>query len=314
MQLNEAVKRQDSTKMNEYLTCERKYFFEYILGYRPDRPIHDLIFGIAFHEAKAILLEEGYSSSAINHAYQAFEEYYRRHFGIDTDLDYVKSPGNVRRALETYVSDYGSIDKFEVIATEVGFSMLIAIDRVMYGRLDAIIKQPDNKYYILETKTAGALWAYTEQSYQQRFQTNTYTNFLYSYYEPKQVGGVITDITIFKKNECVNVRVPIKKTPEQMLGWLTRTNRRFDALERDFNILLQEAAMFEKGTIAPVMNAFPKRESHCIQYNKICSFHDICLARENPLIHAHLVPVGFKIEHWDCTAQKMKSNINLGKE
>ena len=315
MNLHPATTKQDSTKINEYLTCEREYFFEFVLGYRSDKPSHDLEFGIAAHEGKAVLLEEGYSTKSIDHACEAFLESYRKTYGSDTDMDFKKNPASYRLGLEQYVIDYHT-DNFKVVATEVGFSMLLSDDRVLYGRLDAIIEK-DGKYYILETKTAGALWSYTNESFQQRFQVMAYTNFLYSYYPVEKVGGVIVDITIYTKQPS-NVRVSVTKTPEQMLGWLVRTNKRFDALEKDFELLREDNNQVEYWKSdpkkVPPMRAFPKRESNCIQYNRICPYHDVCMARENPLIRRNFVPVGFKIDHWDCTAQKVKQSINIGKE
>lgn len=305
MQLDETTKIQDSTKLQSFMSCERKYFFEYILGYRPEAPIHALEFGKSFHDAKEVLLTIGYSQRGIDAAMNAFLTTYRKVYGEETDLDFSgKHPGNVELALNKYVSDYAD-DNFQVLFTEVGFSMLVGLNRTLYGKLDAVIEK-EGKVYILETKTAGALWSYWFDSWQLKFQISAYTNFLYSYYPKEQVGGVIIDGTIFRKKEVENLRTFVYKTPEKMLGWLSETNYFFTSLEANFKALPQ---VKESDT---VMECFPRRTESCVKYNRICPFFDVCQARENPYAKRNLLPSGYKIEFWNpVREEQIKHNIKV---
>lgn len=45
----------DASKLKTYLTCERMFFFEYVLGWRPDFTSNHLHFGSAHHEAMEFL-------------------------------------------------------------------------------------------------------------------------------------------------------------------------------------------------------------------------------------------------------------------
>ena len=42
----------DSSKLDTYLDCPRKFFYEHMLGWRVDRPAHALHFGTSWHMAR----------------------------------------------------------------------------------------------------------------------------------------------------------------------------------------------------------------------------------------------------------------------
>ncbi len=45
----------DSSKLQDYMMCPRYYFYRYVLGWVPEEPNHDLIFGEAWHVSIAHL-------------------------------------------------------------------------------------------------------------------------------------------------------------------------------------------------------------------------------------------------------------------
>ena len=51
----DTFKVNDSTKISCFLGCPRKYFYEYILDWRPDCPHHYLDFGEAWHRAQYLV-------------------------------------------------------------------------------------------------------------------------------------------------------------------------------------------------------------------------------------------------------------------
>ncbi|KKN73979.1 hypothetical protein LCGC14_0395450 [marine sediment metagenome] len=302
---------QDSTKLQKYLTCERQYFFEYVLGFRPERPIHNLVFGSSWHKAKDVLFSEGYSIKSIDKAYQAFLLEYRVDFSEDTDDDYKgKFPANAERALVEYVKQYAEYDDFKVLHTEIAITVPIGRNRVIYGKMDAIM-QDNRGYFSLETKTAGAVWSYTQEQWLMKFQIDAYTHFLYCYFDPKDVYGVIVDTTIFKKQDKAgrsqneHVRIPVPKTPERLETWLWEANTIFSRLEEDFDKMNdgKESDIY--------MKCFPRRTESCIQYNRICPMHDFCHAWNNPLSRVGEVPMGYKVEHWDPRKKDVKVKLNV---
>jgi len=42
---------QDSSKVQDAMTCMRRYFYNYILGWQSDAPNNHLVFGSAWHDA-----------------------------------------------------------------------------------------------------------------------------------------------------------------------------------------------------------------------------------------------------------------------
>jgi len=282
---------QDPSKIQKYLCCHRQYFLEYVMNLRIDGTIHNLVFGTSYHKAKDILFSLGYSSKTIELAYEAFLDEYRKTYSDDTDLDFGgKSPANVKKALNEYILEY-QFDNFEVLHTEVNVTVPIGPGREITGNPDTIVRDPVRGITCIDTKTAKALWSYTDDSYQQKTQVLAYTHFLHSYYDEK-VYGMIIDITIFTKT-LQHVRVHCNKTIDRMESWLYEINCTFDELEKDFEQLSKDKPddLF--------MKSFIRNTESCIQYNRICPYFELCHAWNNPLQHMGQIPSGFKIEVWD---------------
>ena len=300
---------QDATKIQTYMTCPRLYFYQYILGFRKEEPIHALEFGRAWHEAKDVLFTDGYSIARIEKAYEAFLNSYRKTYGEQTDMDFhPKSPGNAQLALMEYVKEYAELDSFTVLYTEIGISVPIGSDRSLYGKMDSIVKDDVKlgKIVSYEHKTAGALWKWWADSWMMKFQIATYTHFLFSYYDPKEVYGVIVDGTVFRKGGNEHIRVPCELTLPYLDNWLYDTNQIFTKLEGDFNLLSEakEEDIF--------MKAFPRCSESCVKYNRICDFHETCKNWHNPIQKLDMIPQGYKVEFWDPRKEHIKVNLKLG--
>lgn len=306
IQYKDTFSVQDSTKIQDYETCPRLYFFRYVLGFRPDYPIHDLEFGIAWHLAKEVLYTDGYSEESVKKGMIKFEEYYRQFYPEIGDMDHFpKSPGNAELALMQHCIEFQN-DNFEVLHTEVGATFLLSKGRIMYGKLDTIIRDlnmPKQQIKSIDSKTQGAHWSYLEDSYLQKFQSLAYTYFLYSYFEPSEVYGLVIESTIFKKTENELLRIPIQVNIDRLESWLWEAETIFDNIERDFDRL---SSCKESDVI---MKSFPRRTESCVKYNKICPLFQVCHAKNNPLQNINLIPAGFKIEHWDPRTQP--TNVKL---
>jgi len=302
---HETLEVMDSTKMQTYLTCPRKFFFEYVLGYRPEEKNHNLVFGSAWHKAKDIIFTNGYSVSSVESAVEAFLKEYRESFSEETDMDFhPKSPGNAEIALYQYVKQYAEFDSFKVLHTEVGIAVPIGRERVLYGKMDAINYDEMRGYFSLETKTAGALWSYWQDQWLQKFQISAYAHFLYCHYPPDEVYGVIIDGSVFRKTENQHIRIPVPLTVEYLESWLWEANLWFDRLEEDFKNLgyVQQSDS--------VMRAFPRNTESCVKYNRMCPLFEVCHARRNPVRNYDSLPTGLTIEHWDPRREEVK--ITLG--
>jgi len=297
---NTALMIQDSSKLKDYMTCPRLYFFRYLLGWRGSEPNHDLIYGEAFHLAKAHLLEYGYTLPSIEEAMKKFNSCYRQSFDPITDMDKApKNPQNTELALLQYCKQYRS-DKFKVLKVEIGITVPISQNRVIHGRMDSIC-QEDNLTFSLETKTTGMKSAWWVDHWLNDFQVATYSHFLHCYFEGDV--SITIDGTILRKGENEHIRVPIKLSPTYLQSWLIMTNQLYDALERDFEILSSDKEENQ------VMVSFPRRPTGCVRYNKLCPYFFFCHAWNNPLNRVDQLPAGMSVEFWNPHREHVREVI-----
>ncbi|MFQ5788325.1 MAG: hypothetical protein ACE5H1_10155, partial [Thermodesulfobacteriota bacterium] len=96
----------------------------------------------------------------------------------------------------------------------------------------------------------------------------------------------------YKSQPHAQVRVPIRRTPDQMQEWLWTVNTLIDSYYRDLD-RLSECKESDR-----IMKAFPKRTESCVDFGR-CPFFDTCMAHSNPLRIANEPPPGFKVEYWN---------------
>jgi len=94
----------DSSKLTDFDSCARQYFYRHILGWVPEFPNHDLHFGECWHRAREYQLLNGYDQYL--DAYMVFLEHYRTAYSPETDSIYTyKSPTGVLNALKKFHDD-----------------------------------------------------------------------------------------------------------------------------------------------------------------------------------------------------------------
>lgn len=309
----------DSTKIKEFLTCPRKYFYRYVLGWREDMPQHDLHFGGAVHKALESIYEEwkqgdkSYSDNQLERAYEEFLADYRQYFLPHTDLDFdPKTPGNFRLMLQRYAQTYRLVDRFDVIQTEISGCVPVGqnpdgSEKLIYFLLDAVCKDKDG-YFILEHKTSKwgtELWKAT---WSLSTQVGTGCHIMKCLYGDEAWGMRINGM-LFRKppamkkdgtpranasagNECV--RVPIRLSIDRQEDWMRTTERHLDSIKQEFDVLAEEVNKGQR-----VMRSFPKNPEGCLKYNRKCPYYDFCISWTNPLHRCHQIQPGFVEEHWD---------------
>jgi hypothetical protein len=290
---------QDSSKLEDYLSCPRLYFYKHVLGWRGEAPNHHLECGKAWHLAQQHLLLKGYNAEAVREAYNLFCESYHENFPpeLQTDLE-PKSSRNVLDALVRYCLHYAN-DRFNVLYTEVAGVVPMLEGMQLHFKIDSIIEDLDNDNMImsLEHKTAKDLGRLFQDKWALHTQPGTYNHVLYCLFPFEKVYGVkINGMAVFKKKEPEFLRVPVRRTLEMMEDWLYNTSEWLIEIDQDFSRLdgCKEDAL--------VMEAFKKNPNSCTDYFG-CQFHDFCVSWSNPLQHAYEPPSGFKVEYWDPRSQ-----------
>ena len=310
---NELFSVNDSSKVQSYMNCPRRYFFEHVIGWRTDEPSIHLEFGTAVHLAMEILHTKGYEAESLSDAFEVFFDHYRKYFGEELDdANAPKNPANFMRALPLYAKKYRDIDaEDEVLHVEVAGSVAVGPNRLLYFKSDTIIK---TKRGIIarEHKTGTRFHPLWAAQWRKKMQAAAYNHVLYCLFLGKD-GVTEDDIAgveingIFLRNEprlkrdgqpYANQqdtefhRVPVRKNLPQMEAWVSEVNHWFDLIERDFSKLADAKEEDQ------VLDAFHGNTESCTKYG-VCPFIDQCCSWPNPLQRMHELPAGFKSELWD---------------
>jgi hypothetical protein len=274
----------DSSKVQTFMECPRKYFFRYILGWTRDAPNIHLVFGEAWHEGmERILLGDSAEQAA-----DAFDLIFRRDFPESMDdIFFPKVPAVARAAFKQYKEVYAG-DQFEVLSTEISGTAPIGPDRVLHFRIDAIVRGADG-IIGLEHKTASVQSQQWREQWVLSAQVGAYGHVLHCLYEPSEVWGIIVNGTFFRKKDTGFERVPIRKQPDMLQVWLSTLNYYTEMIDANMEELEHCA-------------------DSCGMYGG-CPYRDLCAYRPNPLRYANNGPeIGFKVEWWN-PADRWKKNI-----
>lgn len=316
----------DATKIQEYMRCPRRFFFNYVLGWEPEGASVDLVFGSAWHEAMEVLLEQGYTQDAVANAYLRFEALYREVFGPEMDLQLApKIPSNAMRALARYITHWANdMQDYKVLHIEVAGSVLLAEDKPIFYKMDSIMEElATSMIFSMEHKTTKSVQGRWAQQWRQKFQCGVYTHVLYCLFPPERVLGVkingvqLTDPPVMKNDgtprkgarDIEFLRVPVRMSQDRMADWLDTAEFYYDWIQQEFENLSSCSADDQ------TMRAFPKCTESCGDFYG-CPFLDYCTAHGNPLRLADKPPLGYTTRFWDprSTQENAREVMNFGKE
>ena len=289
----------DSTKMKTLMRCPRKYFYEYILGWRIDKPNLHLEFGIAWHLAMEHLLDGyrrrgQYSEEDLPGAMERFIEHYSLHW--DMAWETANSPKNMEnaaKALQQYIKRFKNEEQIEVLFTEVaGTVPVTAQGHVLHFKIDLVFRDYRG-ILIRDHKTTGRDTKVWRETWQLDIQMTNYTHVLFMLFPENEVYGAEVNGAILRKGDNDFARIDIRKTKEMMQTWEWQTGYRLAELD---NYHRRLAASKESD---PVLTTFPRQETACGDYNSVCPYFAFCQAWSNPLQYAGKPPPGFKVEFWN---------------
>lgn len=292
---------QDSTKIQCFMDCPRKYFYEFVLGWRSETPSVHLEFGSAWHLAMEHLILNGYSDVSILEAYQKLTTYYRQFFSeIQDEANHPKTPAMALNALIRYCKEYAG-EQFTPLYTEIAGSVTLTDRYTVEFKMDSILETPDG-IKSREHKTGSQLSRQWIDQWALKMQTGVYNHVLYCLFPYESVWGVEINGAIFSKKEVKFQRVPARRTVHAMEAWYWNTIDWMNAIYNEFDRLHGSS---ESDT---VLRAFPMNTENCTKYFG-CPYHDFCLAWHNPLSRCDEVPIGMKIEYWNPKEEEKEAKV-----
>lgn len=289
----------DGSKLTTFLECPRKFFYEYLLGWRSERPNNHLVFGQAFHDALEYILLNPLRKNVADEAYEVFLKTYRETYPPDLDeLFWPKTPDQCRRALREYVGKYYPEDdqEYSVIATEIAGKISVDDDRHLYFRMDSVIQDRTSlEYGSYEHKTGTRLDRQWREKWNMSIQAGTYTHVLRCVYE--EVFGVVFNGVFFKKVKTPALQLDFGRSHvvlsnDQMLVWWSNVLYWLDQLEEEHKLLSETTESHD------TLTAFPLNYTSCDNYFG-CPYKAYCVAWVNPLRKCHEPPIGMIQEFWD---------------
>ena len=310
----------DSSKLDCFMRCRRRFFYEYILGWKLDVPAHDLHFGNCWHLAREHQLLNGYSD--VDGAYEAFLTEYRKVFDEETDETFMpKDPWGAFLALNKFAQSPDRANDLvdnELLYTEVSGTVPINHSgRVLHYRMDTVMRNKAEDYFFSwdHKSTKNVNSDYWTDQFQLSIQNGTYTHCLYCLHPIDKVRGMIfcgTGFRYLKRGSKINPqgynidlkRVVAFKEPDQMNQWLWSVNWLYDEYERE----LQSLANSREDD--PVLMAFPLSTNSCKDFRG-CLWYDNCLSWANPLQHCKQPPYGYKVEFWDPSKMETTNKKDL---
>ena len=133
----------DPTKISTFMECPRKYFYSYVLGWRPEAPSNHLVFGSAWHVAMEYLLTHDYSTHSVVEAHRGFMGEYRKTFGPETDeMFWPKTPNNALIALNAYAKRFErDLNEYNPLYTEIAGKISLNDTQTLHFRMDSIVER-----------------------------------------------------------------------------------------------------------------------------------------------------------------------------
>ena len=282
----------DSSTLGTLKECPRKYFYTYILGYRPKGESIHLDFG--GHYAKA--MERYYKYRAAGASYDdSLAEVVRQALLDSRDMssDFSKKTREtlVRSIVwyfETYKEDDATTTKVVHLddgqpAVELSFKMptgfeLNGVELLYCGHIDRLVEFNSDRFVMDQKTTGGALGTYYFSQYNPDNQMSGYSLASRVIFNTP-VQGVIIDAAQVLVGSTDFSRSITTRTEEQLNEWLI-----------DFQDWTSLALRYAD------RQHWPMNDKSCHKYGG-CPFRDVC--SHDPRVREQFLTTRFEIRHWN---------------
>ncbi len=301
------LKCYDNSRLADYKTCPRSYFFRHILGWRREGNALPLTFGLSWHAGLEFLWENSTrldSTSLAQGSLAAFLETWesegmKAQLSMDEEEFYApRTPGVASEMYYNYVKvRYSLLTNCKVIGNEQPFAVpMPAMQKTWYiGKMDKVIEH-NGQRLVIEHKTTTAYsikygfqpdyvesWATSSQVKGYEFGANLHY---------AGIDGVWVDAALVHKKIHDQFKIiPISHNFTLLQEWISNTAQWISTVQRDERTFAETGNLTEKG-------CFQKNEESCFgKYGK-CPYLDICRSVADPttLIEP---PPGYILDRWE---------------
>ena len=302
------TKQLDYSSLSTYISCPRKFFFNYVLSYQSVNPKIDLVFGSAWHYG----LEVAYTAwkedtnltetDLIELSITGFNTYWKvegEPNWPDPDQIFPKSPGNAANMYSAYWQRYYPIDRDKkILGIELPFNLNIPDTSILYtGRIDLAFLNSSN-LEIVDHKTAKSVNKITLTGFISSLQTSGYLTIGKLYYD--RIAGMYYRVALCQKSKVAHEEFEVVKLDHEIERFLTELSYWAKTISGDcikYETALQDDANFNQDYTP---NIFPRTPGYaCTAFFSPCPYLDLCMMKNNPLYFHDKVPQGFKVEEWN---------------
>lgn len=260
----------NQSRVQLFITCHRKYYWQFIEGLVPDRPRWPLLTGTAVHLGLAELSVGTSVDEAVKRATEKFESELpaRRLPGEDEII--ADQLALIRKMLPAYAEYWSDDQTFTPLGVEAAGRVEVGKDSGIFlvFRIDKLVLW-NRQIWVLDHKTAAKLDMRDLMKYEMDLQMSSYI-YGASVVLRKPVSGVIVDLL---------VKTTVPQFHRELFN---RSEADLRSFEEEYVEAVQdiEARKARCAAGEDPKTVFYKNTSQCLQYGK-CPYRDLCL-RDNP--------------------------------
>lgn len=277
-----------------YSECRRKFFFRYILGYKPRYSARALLFGGVIHN----VLESYYTGSiqTLGGLTEDFDrEMEKRRADYESSEDYTADLADGVVMLTEWYRTWHEHDKetYDIIEVEQPYEFSIGPNEEFRFtvRPDVILRHKrTGRYFVKDIKTTRYSDTVTFKSQQCQDQMTSYLWAIDKMHPEWSIESAIVDCMYKRGKVCKATRDTIYRNEYHkaqfevgMFGTISEVTQKSQALEE-----------------LPAEMLFPRDGSQCAKFG--CDYIDICRSPANP----ERVPPGFVRDEWTDVGELKK--------
>lgn len=319
----------DNTRISEFRSCPRKFFFRHVKDWTGSGFSPPLAFGSAWHDAMdSVWTDLGGGSSqsdedVVQNGYAAFVGGWVNNNGTHPDemgQEEIRRLGartpfvGMEMLYEYVLKRRKFLSEIELLSVEQSFAVPLDPndpDLFYVGRFDKVFLY-QGSIIIGEHKTTslykanGGFRATFLDQWSPNSQVDGYLHALHILYgeEAKQLW--IDGALVHRKHHDEFIFIPVERQFAQLDAWLWETRNWISQIDGHWDASRDVGA---KENL--YMAAFPKNTSACQDFARNCSYIDLCKAWSNPLQRP--TPQGFIEEAWSPFERLELDTIGLKK-